>query len=378
MTRKTRYHRAIGAFVALPVCLSACGWQGVNSLPLPGTEGSEPGSYVVQAQLPDVTNIEPNTRVRVNDVTVGTVTKIEQQGWHALVTMTLNPDVTLPGNATAKVGQTSLLGTLHIELASPRNVPAQGRLQAGSLIPLNRAGAYPSTEQTLSVASVFLNGGGLGQVQDITTAFSTAFAGREDELRRVIQQFDEFVTRLNEQKEDILAASDSINNLTEQFADQKPVVDKALRTLPDALAVLNDQRDRLTTAFDQLGKFSALAADSVDLSKESLVAELNDLGPVLESLADAGPALTRSLSFLTTYPFPKENIARFFRGDAANITMIIDLTLSRLDSSYFTGTRFEGELTELEMQWGRTIGQLPSPYTAGNPLTAPYNWNQGP
>jgi phospholipid/cholesterol/gamma-HCH transport system substrate-binding protein len=378
MTRKTRYHRAIGAFVALPVCLSACGWQGVNSLPLPGTEGSEPGSYVVQAQLPDVTNIEPNTRVRVNDVTVGTVTKIEQQGWHALVTMTLNPDVTLPGNATAKVGQTSLLGTLHIELASPRNVPAQGRLQAGSLIPLNRAGAYPSTEQTLSVASVFLNGGGLGQVQDITTAFSTAFAGREDELRRVIQQFDEFVTRLNEQKEDILAASDSINNLTEQFADQKPVVDKALRTLPDALAVLNDQRDRLTTAFDQLGKFSALAADSVDLSKESLVAELNDLGPVLESLADAGPALTRSLSFLTTYPFPKENIAKFFRGDAANITMIIDLTLSRLDSSYFTGTRFEGELTELEMQWGRTIGQLPSPYTAGNPLAAPYNWNQGP
>ena len=378
MTRKTRYHRAIGAFVALPVCLSACGWQGVNSLPLPGTEGSEPGSYVVQAQLPDVTNIEPNTRVRVNDVTVGTVTKIEQQGWHALVTMTLNPDVTLPGNATAKVGQTSLLGTLHIELASPTDVPPQGRLQAGSLIPLNRAGAYPSTEQTLSVASVFLNGGGLGQVQDITTAFSTAFAGREDELRRVIQQFDEFVTRLNEQKEDILAASDSINNLTEQFADQKPVVDKALRTLPDALAVLNDQRDRLTTAFDQLGKFSALAADSVDLSKESLVAELNDLGPVLESLADAGPALTRSLSFLTTYPFPKENIAKFFRGDAANITMIIDLTLSRLDSSYFTGTRFEGELTELEMQWGRTIGQLPSPYTAGNPLTAPYNWNQGP
>lgn len=378
MRRKTLSGKFVGATVGLSVCLAGCGWQGVNSLPLPGTEGSESGSYVVQAQLPDVTNIEPNTRVRVNDVTVGTVTKIEQQGWHALVTMTVNPDVTLPGNATAKVGQTSLLGTLHIELASPTHVPPQGRLHAGSLIPLANAGAYPSTEQTLSVASVFLNGGGLGQVQDITTAFSTAFAGREDELRRVIQQFDEFVSRLNEQKEDILAASDSINNLTAQFADQKPVVDKALQTLPEALAVLNEQRDRLTTAFDQLGKFSALAADSVNLSKESLVAELNDLGPVLESLANAGPALTRSLSFLTTYPFPKENIAKFFRGDAANITMIIDLTLSRLDTSYFTGTRFEGELTELEMQWGRTIGQLPSPYTAGNPLTAPYNWNQGP
>ena len=33
-----------------------------------------------------------------------------------------------------------------------------------------------------------------------------------------------------------------------------------------------------------------------------------------------------------------------------------------------------GNLTELEMQWGRTIGQMPSPYTAGNPLIAPYHF----
>ena len=44
----------------------------------------------------------------------------------------------------------------------------------------------------------------------------------------------------------------------------------------------------------------------------------------------------------------------------------LDLTLSRLDSSFFTGTRWEG-MTELELQWGRTIGQMPSPYTARQP-----------
>ena len=40
--------------------------------------------------------------------------------------------------------------------------------------------------------------------------------------------------------------------------------------------------------------------------------------------------------------------------------------------------RWEGNLTELELQWGRTIGQFPSPYTGGNPLVAPYQWDQGP
>ena len=125
-------------------CCPGCGWRGLNSLPLPGTEGSGPGAYTVQAQMPDVDNIEQNSRVRVGDVTVGNVTKIERQGWHALVTMTLNGDVDLPANATAKIGQTSLLGSLHIELAPPTDVAPEGKLHDGSLIPLSSCGAYPT------------------------------------------------------------------------------------------------------------------------------------------------------------------------------------------------------------------------------------------
>ena len=379
MIRNTLSRKAAGLILALAAAgLSGCGWRGVNSLPLPGTEGRGPNSYQVQAQLPDVTNLDPNSRVQVNDVPVGTVTRIERQGWHALITMKINGGVTLPANTTAKVGLTSLLGALHVELAPPTDAPPEGRLHNGSTIPLSRGGAYPTTEQTLSVASMLLNGGGLSQIQDITKAFSTAFAGRENDLSSLIQRLDEFIGRLDRQKDDIIAATGSLNNLVGQFAQQKPLVDKALHTIPDALAVLKEQRDKLVDAFDRLGKFSALAADSVNQTKASLVREFKDIGPVLESLANAGPALTRSLSLLSTYPFPKENITKFVRGDAVNITMVIDLTLSRLDTSFFTGTRWEGNLTELEMQWGRTIGELPSPATAANPLVVPYHRDQGP
>jgi len=103
-------HLAGSVLVAVLVAgLSGCQWRGLNSLPLPGTEGSGPAAYEVTAQLPDVGYMEPNARVRVGDTTVGNVTKIERQGWHALVTMKLNGDVNLPANATAMVGQTSLL-----------------------------------------------------------------------------------------------------------------------------------------------------------------------------------------------------------------------------------------------------------------------------
>lgn len=336
-----------------------------------------PGAFQVQAQLPQVTNLERNSRVRVGDVTVGNVSNIERQGWHALVTMTLNGNVELPANATVKIGQTSLLGTLHIELAPPVDEEPKGKLQNGSLIPLENDASYPTTEQTLAAVSMLFNGGGLGQVHDITRAFSTAFKGREQDMRSFLEQLNLFVGELDGQKHDIIAATDSLNAVSGQFAAQKPVVDKALQTIPDALAVINDERGDLTEAFAEFGEFSELAADAVNRSKDNVVRELDDVGPVLKSLADAGPSMTRSLSYLSTYPFPKETIENWVRGDYVNLTGIFDLTLSRIDAAMFTGTRFEGKLTELEMRWGRTIGQLPSPYTAGNPLIVPYHRNQG-
>ncbi|OBK63217.1 mammalian cell entry protein [Mycobacterium colombiense] len=384
---RSQFWRCVTTGLAVTLALAAlpgCDFHGANSFTLPGTKGDGPGAYTIQAQMPDVQNLQRNSRVRVNDVTVGNVTNIELQGWHALVTMTLDRDVDLPANASATIGQTSLLGSVHVELAPPKGVAPQGKLKNGSLIRLASATSYPSTERTLAAVSLLLNGGGLGQLQDVTKALSTAFTGREQDLRSLLGQLDKFVGYLNDQKADIIAASDSLNNLVGQFADQKPVIDKALKAVPDALAVLKDERDNLAEALGEVGKFGALAADSVNKTKENLVKELKDLGPVLQSLADAGPALTRAIGFYGTFPWPRDTMSKWLRGDYANLTAVIDLTLSRLDASFFTGTRFECNLTELELQWGRTIGQMPSPctgggpYNPGNPLIVPYHFNQGP
>lgn len=361
--------------VCLAASLSGCAdWHGANSLPLPGTEGGGAGAYAIQAQLPDVDHIERNSRVRVGDVTVGNVTKIERQGWHALVTMTVDAGVTLPANATAAVGQTSLLGSLHIELAPPTDVPPVGRLKNGSTIPLSRGSKYPSTEQALAAVSLLLNQGGIGNIHDISQALNQAFAGREGDLRSLIDQLDRFVGYLDKQTDDIISATDALNRLMGRLADKQPVIDRALKMVPQALTELKNRRDQLSDALTALGQFSALAADTSRQTKTNLVKELKNLAPVLHSLADAGPALTRSLGYFTTVPFPKDTIPNWVRGDYANLTAIVDLTLSRLDAGLFTGTRWEGNLTELEMQWGRTIGQMPSPYTDGNPLVAPYHW----
>ena len=384
MSRCSCWRRS-GAVLLIALAVAAasgCGalrdFHGANSLPLPGRIGVGPGSYTIQAQMPDVQNLKENSRVEFNDVLIGNVAKVERQGWHALVTMTIEPNVDVPANATATIGQTSLLGTLHIELAAPVGGAPKGKLHNGSVIPLSSAGAYPSTEQTLAAVSLVLNGGGLGQLQDITQTLSTAFSGREQDLRSLITQLDKFTAYLDDQKGDIVAALDSLNNLVGQVAEQKPVLDKALKTIPDAITVLKDERTKLS---DALGLFPGAGdnvADVLAATKENLIKELGDVGPVEQSLANSGLALTRSLDYLTVPLFSKPPVAKWIRGDYGNLTGVFDLTLSRLDSSFFTGTRWEGNLTELELQWGRTLGVMPSPYTARNPLVAPYQFNQGP
>lgn len=366
------------AVASLASPLTACQWRGLNSFVLPGTAGQSPGSYTIHAQLPDVVNIEQNSRVRVADVNVGNVTSIELRNFHALVTMRIDGNVHLPANATAKLGQTSLLGSMHIELAAPTNVAPVGELTDGSIIPLASASAYPTTEETLAAVSMLLNGGGLGQLQNINKAMATALAGRENDFRTFLAQLEQFVTQANEQTTDVISATQSLNTLVQQFADKKEIVDTALATLPGALAVLNEERGKIADAVTTVGQFSGVSTAIVNESKEALVANLRNLAPVLEAAANAGPALTRSLGILSTFPWPKDTLANWMRGDYANATLVLDLTLSRIDSGLFTGTRWQGNLTELEMQWGRTIGQMPSPYTAGNPLIAPYNQDQGP
>lgn len=380
------YWRRSGVLLLIALAVAAvsgCGalrdFRGANSLPLPGRVGVGPGSYTIRAQMPDVQNLKENSRVEFNDVLIGNVAKVERQGWHALITMTIEPNVDVPANVTAAIGQTSLLGTLHVELATPPGVAAaKGKLHDGSMIPLSSASAYPSTEQTLGALSLVLNGGGLGQLQDITQSLSTAFSGREQDMRSLIGQLDKFTAYLNDQKGDIIAALDSFNNLVGQVAGQKSVLDKALKTIPDAINVLKDEREKLA---DSLGKLSSFGADTADVlaqTKENLIKELGDVGPVEQSLANSGLALTRGLDYLTVPLFSKPPVSKWIKGDYGNLTGIFDLTLSRLDSSFFTGTRWEGNLTELEMQWGRTLGVMPSPYTARNPLVAPYQFNQGP
>lgn len=363
--------RAVLVGAVVMVVLASCSsWTGPNSLPLPGTPGRQDDAIVVTIQMANVNGVEQNSEVLVDDVSVGTVTGIARQGWHALVTVSLLPSVDLPANATATVGQTSLLGTLHIALSAPAGEEPAGRLTSGAVIPLARSGGYPTTEQTLASVSTVLNGGGLAQLQDINRQVNSALGGHEEQARSLIRQLAIFTRNLNEQKSAIIAATRSTNELAEQISARSGTVDRALETIPGALDVLARDRENLRNAITAIGEFAGLADQVVRASSSSVTDNLRALQPTLRELAAAGPNLTRSLGLLSTFPWPQDGIRKFIRGDAGNLSATIDLTIGRADNSYLQMTGADGRLTAFETLLGRTIGRQPMPSTK-NPLSAP-------
>jgi len=268
----------------------------------------------------------PQAGVKVNDVPVGKVEAIglAKNGWTADVTIAVNGDVTLPANATAQLRQSSLLGEKYIELVAPAS--GTGRLTDGATIPLDKTNRSPEVEEVFGALSLLLNGGGIGQLQDITRELNNALSGNEPQVRSLLTGVNTLVNDLDAHRDDITKALDGLNRLSATLSAQRTEIAGAIDNLGPGLAVLNQQRDQLVTMLRSLTTLSGVAVDTVNKSKDDLIADLKALQPTLTQLAAAGQTLPKSLEILLTYPFPDAAVDGV-KGDYTNLYVNLDLNL---------------------------------------------------
>lgn len=319
---------------------TGCAFQGLNSLPLPGAVGRGADAHVYHVEIANVSTMESNSPVLIDDVVVGSVAEMKFVDWHADVEISVKRDVVVPANAVASVGQTSLLGSMHLALNPPLGQPPVGELQPGATIPLNDSSTYPSTEQTLSSLSAVVNGGGLGQLGDIIHSANTALNGRQDQVRDLLTRLDRFVGTLDDQRDNLVTSIQSLNRLANTFATQRGVITEALQKIPPALDVLIKERPQITVALRKLHTLSDTATRLVDDSGADLVQNLQNLEPVIKALADVGPEIDTALAYTSAFPYGQNLIDRGVRGDYMNLFAIFDLTVPRLKRTLLLGSRF--------------------------------------
>jgi phospholipid/cholesterol/gamma-HCH transport system substrate-binding protein len=336
------------------VVLAGCQFGGLNSLDMPGTQGHGAGSYSITVQLPDVATLPQNSPVMVNDVTFGSVSGLDavqrpDGTFYAAVKLSINGDVKLPANARAKVAQTSLLGSQHVQLSEPVGEAPQGRLKQGSEIPLAHTGRYPTTEEVLSSLGLVVNKGNLGALQDITDEAYAAVAGRAGQFSDFIPRLAELTQSLDKQTTDIIGAMDGLNRFASILAKSKDGLGRTLDTLPGAIKVLNDNRKNIVDAFTALRKLAVVGAKVMAATKDDFAADFKDLFPVIKALNDNADDFIHDQDLMATFPFSNKYFKNAVRGDYLNVYVTFDLTLRRLGETVFpTSGAFDPNMRHLD------------------------------
>ena len=336
--------RVVVASVIAATTLSGCTFS-MESIPLPGGTNVGNDPITIKVQLADALDLVPQSSVKLNDVNVGNVKNVTLQRGDqcnpggpkvtcAVATIVVRKDANLPSNATARLQQTSLLGEKFIDLIPPAQ-PSGTLMKNGDVIGWNKTGNNPEVEQVLGALSLVINGGGVAQIQTITSELNKALKGHEGQARDALTQLDSFVGQLDNRKQVIVDAIDAINRISVEANKQTATIDATLTQLPGALDSTNRQRHALVKMLNALNSLGAVGTRVIGQSKTQTIAIINNLQPILNNLSETGDHFARAFSTMLTYPFvdasvgTNPQIARTLAmGDYVNLDAVLDIDLT--------------------------------------------------
>lgn len=315
-------HLKLAVLPAAALLLSGCGMLsgGIYDTPLPG--GADTGSHpmTITADFSDVLDLVPQSSVKVDNVSVGRVSKIRlnPDGHSAKIALVVNRNVNLPAGTTARLQQTSLLGEKYVALVRPTKAVAGPPVTSGTTLGLAKTSQAAQVEQVLGALSMVLNGGGIGQFQEISRELQKVSDGRPDQIKGFLEQVKSFVTVLDDRKESITSALDGLNALSKNLDNDKVKIAKVLDGLSPGMKVLVQQRKQFVSMLKALDRLSGVTVDTLDKAQKDMVADFRAMEPILTQLAKSGSDLPNSLQILLTYPFP-DSVLGAIKGDYLNV-----------------------------------------------------------
>lgn len=381
----------VGAAVVavLGAGLAGCGTTAAD-LPLPGT--SMPGdTYRVSATFDDALNLAQGASVKVNGVVVGRVVEIGVEDLKAVVTMDIATDTQIGTTADFRLRTTTALGELFVDVvenpaeAAPAETATSpepggtGVLEDGAKVDPDRSSAAPTVEDTLSAASLFINGGGLSQIQTIVDETNLAIGGREDTVRDVLHRVTSTASAVTDMSADIDAALAAVANASGVLAARQDTINRALTEIAPAAQVLDQNTASLVDLLTSVDALGSVVVPTIEQTRDDIAAIAEQAGPIFAEVASVEPRLDAGVEQILAFvagmqsgvPGSFLNTHLAFRGSLG----IGDLTLvaPSSDGSPFpeVAPGVVPDLTQLPLISTLT-GVVPAPTAAPTPgSTAP-------
>jgi phospholipid/cholesterol/gamma-HCH transport system substrate-binding protein len=364
-----------GTALALTGSLTACG-PTLGSLPLPGT-GVSGDAITVKMDFADALNLAKGATVKVNGVSEGKVESIDAADFQAIATTKIRTDAQLHEGATARLRYTTPLGELFVDITNPAKGPL---IKDGAELSTKQTSTAPTVEDALSEASLLINGGGLGQLQQVTTELNAAFGGNEGTFRDLLEQLNGFLIQANQTTHDIDTALNALSSVGQTLNQRRETINKALAEIKPAADVLRANTPDFTALLKSLQAFAAQANKTVGATKTQLLATIKEVEPILAEMAANKSGWSDSLVQLTKLA---DAVRQVLPGDYLNVNVKLSTDLSHLlgglnssgsgsGSGSGTGGKSGGGGGLLGgLLGGGTKGTTPTPAPSGSSTSGP-------
>ena len=245
-------------------------------------------AYEVQAEFADAAGLQVENQVRVAGIKVGTVSDIELQDDHVLVTLEIENGTEIPQDAFANIKLATLLGTKFVDLEAKGGEPF---LEDGDVIPVEKTTVpyeiYQAANQGTGVLEE-LDGDALNEALVELTKLTAA---AEDEVGIALEGLNELGTGLNEKDEELRSLLTGSRELTGLLADEGDQLIRLIDASNDVLSSLARKREEIQSLL-------AVTKDMAGTVTQVLRENRGHLDTILTDLHNALVVLERNVEHL--------------------------------------------------------------------------------
>ncbi|MFD6225208.1 MlaD family protein [Nocardia asteroides] len=190
-TRKTLRRGLIALVLAAGLAVSGCGFDPAE-VPVPGSTVAGP-TYRVQIEFSSALNLPAKSKVIANGAEIGTVDTVRViqpadapagRGGYVVVEADILDSVQLPTTTIAELRQDTILGDIHVALTTPKD-GFGNLLRDGGTIPIERTKPPVQLEDTMATMALFVQGGAIGQLQDMIGRVNSVMPQDPKETARI-------------------------------------------------------------------------------------------------------------------------------------------------------------------------------------------------
>ncbi|MDA8359464.1 MAG: MCE family protein [Actinomycetota bacterium] len=282
------------------------------------------------AQLADVTGLTSGDQVDIAGVEVGQVGSITLQRTHALVSMSVNVDVSLRQGTDVGLRWLNVLGQKQIYLYPATQGPM---LKPGATIPLSHDVSDASVDAFLNSIGPFLSAINPSEANAFVENVSGALEGDTAEINQLINNGATISQTVGALDTQVGAVIDSLDQVLTAIASRSSDVSSLvsnLQTVSQSLASRNDLLDQVVVNLSQV---TGDLANLIGQDRSTIDSSISSLETVTQTIASHRQQLAQTLSTLGSGLAPYAEISSY--GQWFQVQTIYTCLANQTSCSYY-------------------------------------------